>query len=84
MGGSASKLKNVKAENPITFWQIQGDLGSGIFRLSLSVLQLPLTASLQGLMERFISFDTDKQDRQQPLRLPPSPAMRNYKTSLSR
>eukprot|EP00730_Choanoeca_flexa_P004962 TRINITY_DN11849_c0_g1_i1.p1 TRINITY_DN11849_c0_g1~~TRINITY_DN11849_c0_g1_i1.p1 ORF type:complete len:295 (+),score=78.31 TRINITY_DN11849_c0_g1_i1:148-1032(+) len=31
MGGSATKLKNVKSENPITYWQIQGDLGSGTY-----------------------------------------------------
>jgi hypothetical protein len=31
MGGSATKLKNVKNENPITLWQIQSDLGSGSY-----------------------------------------------------
>eukprot|EP00045_Choanoeca_perplexa_P007163 m.63225 g.63225 ORF g.63225 m.63225 type:complete len:296 (+) comp13960_c0_seq1:186-1073(+) len=31
MGGSSSKLKNVKNENPIALWQIQSDLGAGTY-----------------------------------------------------
>lgn len=31
MGGTGSKLKHVKNENPNTHWAIQGDLGAGTY-----------------------------------------------------
>ena len=48
MGGSGSKLKHVKNENPNAHWAIQGDLGAGTYGKVHLVSDASTVRSLKG------------------------------------